>query len=195
MIFTSGISVARTSTRPSLTARRHHTGSSAGKPTASTAAPRCSFGDAADARVRTSGQGGRFNSVGPGLSDEIVRSQERFESPGVRPPSVEYTVSHKTVGEVEVVDIGNFELPSPGRFHGANAVEHPGVVHVKTGHRIARPGLLGLLFDADDSVSLEDRNSEALRVGNLLENDMDPGGLPPERFTSRDDVLLNDVVT
>ena len=97
-------------------------------------------------------------------------AQEGIEGPCVCPPSLEDAVTQAAVGQIQVVDVGDFQL-SPGRgLQSADAVEHPGIIHVKTSDRVTRLRLLGLFLNADDFVAFKHRDAEPLRVRNLFQN-------------------------
>jgi len=55
--------------------------------------------------------------------------------------------------------------------------------------------MLGLLFDTDDAITIEDWNSEALRVRNFLQDDVAASRIVRELLVGRDDIVLDDVVS
>src|ERR1700682_5569926 len=75
--------------------------------------------------------------------DVLTGLEQRYMRAGIEP---RHAASHDldcqlTVVEVDLVDIGDLELATGGRFERRSDLEHPVVVKIKSCHRVARLGL------------------------------------------------------
>jgi hypothetical protein len=112
----------------------------------------------------------------------------------VGPPSVQHAEGQVAPPDVDIVDVGDFELAAIAGRERLGDVEHVAVVHVDTDHRKAAGRVGRLLDDLHNSSILEPRNPETLRLINLFEQDLRPRGLVAELVRGRADAKLNDVV-
>ena len=74
--------------------------------------------------------------------------------------------------DVSVIDVGDFQFAAVATAPGLDFLENRRIVHVNAGDGVIRLRLLGLLFDADDAIAGELRDAEALRVGDLLQQNL-----------------------
>ena len=82
---------------------------------------------------------------------ELRGLEQRLVRAGVEPGDAapELFDRERAPSEIVAVDVGNFELAAGLRAKRRGHVQHPIVVEVEAGHRVARARSGGLLLDAD----------------------------------------------
>src|SRR5262245_543818 len=74
--------------------------------------------------------------VGAGLGNQIRCMQQRLESASIGPPAIQNAVRQRTLFEVHVVDIRDFQLVAPAGPGLADLCEDRGVVEIEAGNRV-----------------------------------------------------------
>src|SRR2546430_7753891 len=95
---------------------------------------------------------------------EDVAAEQGVEGSCIRPPALDYSIGHFVSLDVRIVHVRDFKLTAAGRFKSFDDIEYRGVIHVQTRNRIFRLWLFRLLLDLHDPITVNDGNSESLRV-------------------------------
>src|SRR5258708_22139802 len=98
------------------------------------------------------------------LAHHLRGPPKRFERSRIRPPAVDNFVTELSFDNIRIVDVSDFELPAPRRPQRTHSVEHRCIVEIHADDRVGRAGNLGLFLDANNSLTIEHRNPEALRI-------------------------------
>src|SRR5881397_1751111 len=95
---------------------------------------------------------------------EDVAAEQGVEGSCIRPPALDYSIGHLVSLNVRIVHVCDFKLTAAGRFKSFDDIEYRRVIHVQTRNRVFRLWLFRLLLDLHDPITVDDGNSESLRV-------------------------------
>src|SRR5689334_16650096 len=110
--------------------------------------------------------------VGARFRHEVRGAQQTLKRSCVSPPTFDLFPGHCLARDVSVVNVGDFEFAATGRFQSLDDLINLGVVHVNADDCVIRLRLLGFLVDANHATAIEPRHAEALRIRDLLQNDL-----------------------
>src|SRR5205807_1637627 len=103
-------------------------------------------------------------------------------------------VTQCAFAQVQVIDVGDFQLATPRRFQSLDLFEDRIVEHINSGNGILRFGLLGLLFDAQNASIGNFGAAKALGIVDLFQDNVSTAFLPGEDFRSVQEIIFDDVV-
>ncbi len=121
-------------------------------------------------------------------------AEKRFKSTGICPPAIEMRVGQTFLADVRVVDVGDFEFASFGRYERADFFKDAAIIHIDTGDGEIGLGGAGLFFNTDDLVAIEFGDAETLGIVDLFEENLGSYFLPAESIGCFADISFYDVV-
>src|SRR5258708_2975900 len=128
------------------------------------------------------------------FSDQIAGAPQRIECSGVGPPTIENFAAEQPVAQVRIIYVGDLQFAAPGGLERADAVKDRATVKIRADHGIRRTRRRRLLFDADQPVMIEHRNSESFRIGHFLQQDHGSACVGLKTLSRLFDAGLDDVV-
>src|SRR5262249_10213392 len=140
------------------------------------------------------GASSEIQLVRAGSADQLIRQIQRLDRSGICPPTFEHIPGECPSSNVSIVDISDFQFPSPRWFERLNNVKHRGVVEVHSGDGISRLRIYRFFLDLDDMLALKNRHAETLRVFYLFQKNFGTFQLLSKRARRRQDIPFDDVI-
>ena len=134
------------------------------------------------------------NHIGSGFGDQVRGEQQALKRAGVGPPAVEFVPGHLAAADVMVVDIGDLEFAAARGHESLDHVKDGGVVKIDADDGHVRPRRGRLFLDIDDTVAVELRHAESLRVGHAFEQYLGTAALKAVLVGGGTDIALDDIV-
>src|SRR5579885_1093804 len=144
------------------------------------------------ARVRFRFGQGLFS--GDRVGHKVGSREKGLKGSGIGPEAFHYAVGKFSLGEIAVVEVGDFEFAAFRRAQSGNTLKNRVVVEVNADYSVGRERILGLFLDADDSSILENRNAKTARIRHFLQQNVSPFAFHTELRHGRGDAFFNDVV-